>query len=417
MSKIQSEYPLILPYSVYPMDTSGSRLYYLILFDSGAQLKVSDKILKILTYLDGTHSYSEICKSLRTEHGISICEEELRFLIETRLSTAGAFYSGAKDEPRSSNYHSAIMFRTTFIQGIHFKALTVPFQFLFSVHYALAMILIALLSVLYHLTNYRAADYMDPLSTMTGMSFAVILALLSIVFHEFGHITAAFRFGIVPRDIGVGLYLLMPSLFVDLREAWRLPRKQRVIIDLAGVYFQLILFILFEIMYWISNENVFLLANQFILVSVCVNLNPILRYDGFWAVTDALGIVNFHSKAFEVIKSHWFYFILRKRSYRDRLDRPFRDMQVNRRKVLIKFSFVYWITVITATTYIIHTMISALFSGPFLDWESKKGLIVVLGIALVNAVFRYVVKRQSQRRSEKRASKGSDESHTVDQNI
>ncbi|MDQ0497132.1 site-2 protease family protein [Paenibacillus brasilensis] len=83
----------------------------------------------------------------------------------------------------------------------------------------------------------QTADMMGAFGTFSGVGMSLILLLLSILFHEFGHVVAAYRYGIRPRDIGIGLYMLVPVMFVDLSEAWKLPRKQRVVIDFAGIYF------------------------------------------------------------------------------------------------------------------------------------------------------------------------------------
>ncbi|MCU4960956.1 site-2 protease family protein, partial [Bacillus paranthracis] len=70
-------------------------------------------------------------------------------------------------------------------------------------------------------------------------TIAILLLLFSIIIHELGHIVAAYRYKIQPKDVGMGLYMMRPVLFVDLSDTWRLPRRQRVVIDLGGIYFEL----------------------------------------------------------------------------------------------------------------------------------------------------------------------------------
>ena len=47
-------------------------------------------------------------------------------------------------------------------------------------------------------------------------------------------------FGALPDRIGIGIYVIYPALFSDVTAAWRLSRGQRVLVDLGGSYFQLL---------------------------------------------------------------------------------------------------------------------------------------------------------------------------------
>ncbi|MEL7162822.1 MAG: hypothetical protein AAFN92_18840, partial [Bacteroidota bacterium] len=65
-------------------------------------------------------------------------------------------------------------------------------------------------------------------------AFAVLL------FHELGHAASAYRFGVKPKKIGAGFYLVFPVLFADITEAWKLNRNRRLIVNMAGIYLQLL---------------------------------------------------------------------------------------------------------------------------------------------------------------------------------
>ena len=41
--------------------------------------------------------------------------------------------------------------------------------------------------------------------------------------------------------MGVGLYLFRPVFYTDLSNAWKLNRKKRIVTDLGGIYFQVIM--------------------------------------------------------------------------------------------------------------------------------------------------------------------------------
>ena len=125
-----------------------------------------------------------------------------------------------------------------------------------------------------------------------------IMLLFTSIFHEFGHIVASFRYNPKPRKVGIGLYLLMPVFFVDLSESWSLDRKKRCMIDLGGMHFQLPSILLYSPMILLNNSILNITNYKIIiyatLTNILFNLNPTLKMDGYWALSDLTGVVNIH---------------------------------------------------------------------------------------------------------------------------
>lgn len=122
--------------------------------------------------------------------------------------------------------------------------------------------------------------------------FFIIVFLIGL-FHEFGHSSALMHYNETPRRIGVAVYFIMPVLFSDVTNAWKLKKWQRCIVDLGGIYFQLMLsFILFIANYFWLKIPLLETAIIFSMLEVINNLNPFIRMDGFWLVCDALGITS-----------------------------------------------------------------------------------------------------------------------------
>lgn len=68
----------------------------------------------------------------------------------------------------------------------------------------------------------------------------IALYIISSFFHELGHASACRYFKVEHGGIGLGLYLTFPVFFTDVTKIWTLPRKQRAVVNSAGIYFQLI---------------------------------------------------------------------------------------------------------------------------------------------------------------------------------
>jgi len=121
-------------------------------------------------------------------------------------------------------------------------------------------------------------------------------AFAILMFHELGHASSAYHFGVKPKKVGAGFYLAFPVLFADITEAWKLSRNHRVIVNLAGIYFQLLInLVLIYCVYNTSNfESVRLLRYLMILniSTMIVNLNFVFKFDGYWVYSDLFKLPN-----------------------------------------------------------------------------------------------------------------------------
>jgi putative peptide zinc metalloprotease protein len=126
------------------------------------------------------------------------------------------------------------------------------------------------------------------------------LFLFSLVVHEFGHASASERFGGRPGAIGFTLYLTFPALYSDVSAAWRLKRWQRVLVDIGGSYFQLLVGSLYVVAFLITHWLPFHVAVLMIVGTTLFNLNPLFKFDGYWIVADALGVTNLSKQTMRI---------------------------------------------------------------------------------------------------------------------
>lgn len=132
----------------------------------------------------------------------------------------------------------------------------------------------------------------EGLAPLFGDAFwpAYGLFTLSLLVHELGHASACARFGARPSDVGLAVYLIYPAFYSDVTRAWRLPRWQRVVVDLGGAYFQILIGVVFTLAFAATGHLAFAAAVWMIVVSCLFSLNPVFRFDGYWVVADALGV-------------------------------------------------------------------------------------------------------------------------------
>ena len=119
-----------------------------------------------------------------------------------------------------------------------------------------------------------------------------LLGFISVTFHEFGHASSAKYFGAKHGGIGGGFYLFTPVYFADVSDIWKLSRFKRIIVNLSGIYFESIMSCVYIVFGLISNIEMFVIIGTFIFLHSLWNLNPFLRNDGYWVLSDSLNYPN-----------------------------------------------------------------------------------------------------------------------------
>lgn len=119
-----------------------------------------------------------------------------------------------------------------------------------------------------------------------------LLGFISVTFHEFGHASSAKYFGAKHGGIGGGFYLFTPVFFADVSDIWKLSRYKRIIVNLSGVYFESIMSCVYIVFGLLSNIEMFVIIGIFIFLHSLWNLNPFLRNDGYWVLSDGLDYPN-----------------------------------------------------------------------------------------------------------------------------
>jgi hypothetical protein len=124
----------------------------------------------------------------------------------------------------------------------------------------------------------------------TAGSFATLVALnyLSLFLHELGHAAGCVAAGRRSGAIGVCLYIVFPGLYTDVTESWKMAKWQRLVVDAGGIYFSLIVATIAAAGYLGLHSGVGGVLACLCDLTVLVNLNPILRMDGYWILGDFL---------------------------------------------------------------------------------------------------------------------------------
>lgn len=202
--------------------------------------------------------------------------------------------------------HNYLFFKVPLFAPERFLRATLPFAAMFYARAVQAFILMLGLAGLYLVSRewdtflFEARD----LATLGGaMSIAAVLFFVKAL-HELGHAYTAYRYGCRVPSIGIAFMMMAPMLYTDVTDSWRLKnRKQRLAIDCAGVSVELGLACLATVL-WVflpdgtPRHVAFLIATTSWVMSLAINLNPFMRFDGYYILSDVLRIENLQARAF-----------------------------------------------------------------------------------------------------------------------
>ncbi|WP_375580297.1 hypothetical protein ABWH96_04460 [Marivirga tractuosa] len=179
------------------------------------------------------------------------------------------------------------------------SVLSSPFTKLFNpTFFWYSFVLLLILNVIF-LIQYFNLD----LKNLEIKHFVIYTILLysTMLIHELGHIGACKYFKIKHGEIGFGFYLVFPILYADVSNIWTLDKNKRIITNLAGIYLELFYSTILIATSIIINQAFLLLVSFTILIKSLTELNPFIRYDGYWVLSDITNTPNLLKRSNKVV--------------------------------------------------------------------------------------------------------------------
>lgn len=146
-------------------------------------------------------------------------------------------------------------------------------------------------------------NLVDRVLTLQNLLYIGLIYPVVKILHELGHAFAAKRRGCEIHDMGVMLLVLFPMPYVDASMTASLPDKyQRMFVAAAGIMVEMFLASA-ALFVWLAVEpglvraiafNVMLIGG---ISTVLFNGNPLLRFDGYYLLADALDIPNLAARS------------------------------------------------------------------------------------------------------------------------
>jgi multidrug resistance efflux pump len=154
------------------------------------------------------------------------------------------------------------------------------------------------------------------IATLTGamwwetLTVAVITIVVTALLHEMSHGLTCKHFGGEVHEIGFFQTFFIPCFYCNVTEAWSFQKKsQRLWVTLAGGFCDLCLWS-FAVFGWrLTVTGTMINFVSSVVLTVCggrilFNLNPLLKMDGYYLLSDWLEISNLRSRSKKYFTAH-----------------------------------------------------------------------------------------------------------------
>lgn len=265
---------------------------------SGNHILINEHSKRLLEILQSTESVPEALTVFNATYNKSFKLEEFELLIEKTFGELDILKSETDKAFKKKSYMN---FKLPLLSRQLAALLASPFRLLYSPGLFWVLLpMVFLVNVL--LTSQNISFDISQFNAGNVMIYTCCF-YFSMLIHELGHIAACRKFDINHGEIGFGIYFIFPVVYADVSDIWNANRNQRTITNLGGIYLELLYALLFGLIFLFSREQVYLYVLASITIKAITEMNPFIRYDGYWIISDLTSTPNLMLRSRQAFKS------------------------------------------------------------------------------------------------------------------
>ncbi len=328
MSTAAPELPRIRPDLV--IRCTGEGQYVVKCPADGSYFRMGEVEHFLLTQLDGQKSARSVRKEYEARFGERLGSSDLNEFLdaikplglldlpesEQKLLQSTSSSNGADDDEDSETGkrgRGSILFfrRSIFNPDRLLNALEPQLRFVWTRGFVIvtALMMFAALLVVWNSRHELVTTFSEGFRWET-VAIVWVTLILATTLHEFAHGLTCKHYGGEVREIGILFALFTPCFYCNVTDAWLIPKKShRLWVTLAGGYCDLCLWALAVFVWRLTVQDSLVNYVAWVILTVCggrlfINLNPLLRMDGYYLLSDWLEIPNLRKRATDYWMQH-----------------------------------------------------------------------------------------------------------------
>ncbi len=268
----------------------------------GQMVQLGPLMYALLENIDGRRTPAELAAILSDtlDRG---CDEEHVVALAEKLAAQGLLAGSEHKAPPRRNPLLALRWKVLVTNPAITRRITAPFTVLFE-PWVMWPVVACFVGVCWFVLFHKgvASATSDAFRSPELLLLVLALAIVSAGFHEIGHAAACRRGGATPGGMGMGLYMVWPAFYTDVTDAYRLPRRDRLRVDLGGIYFNAIVAVATLGVWLLWRADALLLVIALQLLMMVKNLSPVIRSDGYHILSDATGVPDLYAHLLPTLK-------------------------------------------------------------------------------------------------------------------
>jgi putative peptide zinc metalloprotease protein len=286
---------------------SGFKEQQWLIQRSGHFLQLSELLYRVAEQVNGERTFEEIAAAVTQTTEWIVSPDHVRHILQTKFIPMGLLVLADGSVAPGSGGRARVPFGFKSIKVLGpglIDPITGVLRFLYTPFlFVPVLLLLAVAHGWLYLVHGITTPLHDALYAPGQLLLVGGMMVLASLFHEFGHASALRYGGGRVRGMGAGVYLFYPMFYTDVTESYRLGRWARLRTDIGGFYFEL-LFALGSLALYLVSRQEFLLSIMVLTdLAVLSEVSPLVRFDGYWVLTDLVGIPDLFSQASPFLRS------------------------------------------------------------------------------------------------------------------
>jgi putative peptide zinc metalloprotease protein len=269
----------------------------------------------ILQQLDGRTSLAELLPKVESAFGAALSLSTLEQFVErlrhlALLADEASAQFATPPQPGRIRGDALYLRLNAFDPDPMFDRLVGKMRFFFTTYFVGSSAALIVFAFSLTVANWSeiAAD-VQRLYNVESLLVVWVTVFLVIIAHECAHgLTCKYHGGSV-HEVGFLFLYFQPTFYCNVSDAWLFPEKsKRLWVTFAGAYFELFLWACATLLWRVTDPSAAL--NHLALVVMATsgvkslfNLNPLIKLDGYYLLSDYLDIPNLRQRAFRYLGS------------------------------------------------------------------------------------------------------------------